>query len=96
MMGTKTLAAAALGLAMLTSQASAQCVDCAIYPNRDYLNGGVETPAAKMGLEHAGGGAPVYDPNAAANAHNAYVESQNRAAHRSIHHRKTRAVRKTR
>jgi hypothetical protein len=56
MMNYKMLAAASVSLMMLTSQASAQCAACAMYPNIDSLNGG-ETPAAKMGLEHAGGAA---------------------------------------
>ncbi|WP_316188853.1 MULTISPECIES: hypothetical protein [unclassified Bradyrhizobium] len=32
----------------------------AMYPNRDVLNGGALTPAGRMGLERAGGAAPVY------------------------------------
>jgi|APCry1669192522_1035417.scaffolds.fasta_scaffold05085_2 hypothetical protein len=79
----KILAAAALGLTMLTSQASAQCVDCAMFPNRDHLNNGTETPASKMGLEYSGGGAPVggYGNRGA----NAAMESQNQVTQRSIH-----------
>ena len=69
----KLLAAASLGLIMLTSQASAQCADCAMYPNRDHLNGGIETPAGRLGLEHAGGAASTY------NGANAQMEPQARA-----------------
>jgi hypothetical protein len=32
----------------------------AMYPNRDVLNGGALTPAGRMGLERAGGAAPVF------------------------------------
>lgn len=66
-------AAASVSLMMLTSQASAQCADCAMYPNMDHLNGG-ETPAAKMGLEHAGGAASTQG------GANAYMAPQDRAA----------------
>lgn len=45
---TKTLVAASLMSIALTSSALAQCVDCALYPDRDYLNNGAPTPAAKM------------------------------------------------
>ncbi|OSI22494.1 hypothetical protein BST65_24610 [Bradyrhizobium canariense] len=31
-----------------------------MYPNRDVLNGGGLTPAGRMGLERAGGAAPVF------------------------------------
>ncbi|TYO67427.1 hypothetical protein FXV83_05455 [Bradyrhizobium hipponense] len=31
-----------------------------MYPNRDVLNGGALTPAGRMGLERAGGAAPVF------------------------------------
>ena len=32
----------------------------AMYPNRDVLNGGALTPAGRIGLERAGGAAPVF------------------------------------
>lgn len=31
-----------------------------MYPNRDVLNGGALTPAGRVGLERAGGAAPVF------------------------------------
>lgn len=31
-----------------------------MYPNRDVLNGGALTPAGRIGLERAGGAAPVF------------------------------------
>jgi len=31
-----------------------------MYPDRDVLNGGALTPAGRMGLERAGGAAPVF------------------------------------
>jgi hypothetical protein len=31
-----------------------------MYPNRDVLDGGALTPAGRMGLERAGGAAPVF------------------------------------
>lgn len=31
-----------------------------MYPNRDVLNGGALTPAGRMGIERAGGAAPVF------------------------------------
>jgi hypothetical protein len=31
-----------------------------MYPNRDVLNGGALTPAGRMGVERAGGAAPVF------------------------------------
>ena len=64
MMDYKTLVAASLMSLTLSSHAFAQCVDCAMYPNRDHLNGG-ETPASKMGLDQPRGATPS---NAANNA----------------------------
>ncbi|HVV42383.1 MAG TPA: hypothetical protein VHC94_15110 [Nitrobacter sp.] len=78
----KLLAAVSLGLMMLTSQASAQCTDCAMYPNRDHLNGGAETPAGRLGLEHSGGAASTY------NGANAQMEPQVRSVQPS-HKRST-------
>jgi hypothetical protein len=65
----KTLVAAALTSMVLTTGAFAQCADCALYPDRDHLNGGVPTPAAKLGLTRQGGTAP-----AANNSGNARAE----------------------
>ena len=66
----KTLVAAALTSILLSSSAFAQCAECALYPNRDPLNGGVETPAAKMGLMRPGGAA------SANTANNAYARAR--------------------
>jgi len=68
------IAAALLSMAAVTS-ASAQLPTWgssdpdafqAQYPDRDVLNGGALTPAGRMGLERAGGAAPVFGAN---NAH---------------------------
>jgi hypothetical protein len=65
----KTLVAASLMSIALTSYAFAQCTECAIYPDRDNLNGGAQTPAGKMGLVRPGGAAGVVvDPNVVNNA----------------------------
>jgi hypothetical protein len=66
----KMFAAAALLSGVAVSSASAQYAEPwmqqepaafqAQYPNRDVLNGGALTPAGRMGLERAGGAAPVY------------------------------------
>jgi hypothetical protein len=47
-MSYKTLVAASLMSIALTSAAFAQCVDCALHPDRDVLNNGAQTPASKM------------------------------------------------
>lgn len=62
-MNYKTLGAASLTLMVLTSSAFAQCADCAMYPDRDHLNGGVQVPAAKMGLMGPSGAAPANTGN---------------------------------
>jgi hypothetical protein len=51
----KTLVAASLMSIALTSAAFAQCSDCALFPDRDVLNGGAPTPASKMGSGSAAG-----------------------------------------
>jgi hypothetical protein len=65
----KLFAAALLLTAGVTTSASAQGwffgqqepgVYQAMHPDRDVLNGGALTPAARMGLEHPYGAAPVY------------------------------------
>jgi hypothetical protein len=56
------LAVATLALTASVQAASAQCVDCALYPDRDHLNGGVLTPAGKMGLQRAYGAAAPSKP----------------------------------
>jgi hypothetical protein len=71
-MNYKTLVAASLASLILTSDAFAQCAECALYPERDHLNGNVETPAAKMGLMGPGGAAGrANNANPANNANNA-------------------------
>ena len=68
-MNYKTLVAASLMSIALTSAATsaafAQCTDCAMYPDRDYLNKGVPTPASKM----------MAEPGAAAAASTANLEN---------------------
>jgi hypothetical protein len=65
----KALAAALVLSTVVATSASAQgwffgqqepAAFQAMYPNRDVLNGGELTPAGRMGLERAGGAAPVY------------------------------------
>ncbi|MEK9280825.1 MULTISPECIES: hypothetical protein [unclassified Bradyrhizobium] len=78
MMNYKTLVATSLMSVLmsisLTSFASAQCVDCAMYPDRDALNKNTQTPAGKSGLIGPGGAAG--SPNAAGSA-NAAAGSAN-------------------
>ena len=68
MTGLKTLAAAALLLAISATSALAQqeSARLAEFPDRDWLNGGVLTPAAREGLQLRGGAA---GNSAAANAY---------------------------
>ena len=72
MSGFKTVIAAALVSITAVTSASAQLPDWAVsnpdafqaqYPDRDVLNGGELTPAGRMGLERAGGAAPVFKTN---------------------------------
>jgi hypothetical protein len=42
-----TLAAATLTSMVFTSDASAQCADCSIYPNRDPFTEGLKTPSVE-------------------------------------------------
>jgi hypothetical protein len=71
MVGLKTRVAAALISLAVTAPAAAQLPEWAVshpgafqsqYPDRDVLNGGALTPAGRMGLERAGGAAPVFGP----------------------------------
>src|SRR6185503_14775146 len=57
MMNYKMLVAASLMSITLSSHASAQCVACAMYPDRDNLNNNAQTPAGKSGLMQPGGAA---------------------------------------
>ena len=68
MTGLKTLAAAALLAAISATSALAQqeSARLAQFPDRDWLNGGGLTPAARLGLQQSGGAA---GHSAAANAH---------------------------
>ncbi len=88
MMNYKTLVAASLMSIALTSAASAQCADCATYPDRDNLNNGAQTPAAKMGLMKPGGaaGSPS-TANSANNVNNARAELRPPHLRRSSHGR---------
>jgi hypothetical protein len=79
----KTLIAAALLSMTAVTSASAQLPGWAVtnpdsfqaqYPNRDVLNGGALTPAGRMGLELAGGAAPVFG------ARNAYAATNRETA----------------
>ena len=84
----KTLVAVALASIALTSislsaPAFAQCVECAMYPNRDPLNGGVETPAGKMGLERPLGAAST---NTANNAYAKVRDHDLRAPRKRLGH----------
>ena len=63
-LSSKAVVAAALMSIGLTSPTFAQCTDCAMYPDRDYLNKGAPTPASKM-MEQPGGAA-AYDARAGA------------------------------
>ena len=61
------IAAALLSTATLSSASAAwsfadqePAAFASMYPNRDVLNGGALTPAGRMGLERAGGAAPVF------------------------------------
>src|ERR1700730_15517448 len=88
----KTLVAASLMSIALTSAASAQCADCATYPDRDILSNGAQTPAAKMGLMRPGGaaGSPsapntANSANGLNNARNAHAEVRPSHLRRSSH-----------
>jgi hypothetical protein len=70
----KTLLAVCLTSITLTSYASAQCVDCSLYPNRDPLNGGAETPAGKIEREGSNGRAASNNGAAPRNANNASAQ----------------------
>ena len=90
MMNYKTLVAASLISIALPSYAFAQCTECALFPDRDPLNKGAQTPAGKMGIVQPGGAAPP--PNAAPiantantvnNPNNARAEIRGQPAQRS-------------
>jgi hypothetical protein len=88
-MNYKTLVAASLMSIALTSAAFAQCVDCAIYPDRDSLNKGAPTPASKMGLTGPGGPAganPASANTAGANTANSKNSAYNARAEARDHH----------
>jgi len=73
-MNYKTLVAASLMSIALTSAAFAQCADCSLYPDRDPLNQGAQTPAGKMGLMRSGGAAGSASANSENRANNARAE----------------------
>jgi hypothetical protein len=68
-MNYKTLVAASLMSFALSSAAFAQCTDCALFPDRDYLNKGAPTLASKM-MAQPGGAA-----NSGISARNARAEA---------------------
>jgi hypothetical protein len=77
----KTLVAASVAVAtvaltsmVLTPAAYAQCLQCAMYPDRDPLNGGVQTPAGKMGMEFPNGAAASHAASVPASVNNARAE----------------------
>jgi hypothetical protein len=67
-MNYKILVAASLMSIALTSAASAQCVDCALHPDRDVLNKGAQTPATRM--VQPGGAAGASTANSEHGAYN--------------------------
>ena len=75
-MNYKTFVAASLMSIALTSAAFAQCTDCALYPDRDYLNKGVPTPASKMMMERPGGVASASTTISENGASNARAEAR--------------------
>lgn len=82
MMNYKTLVVASLMSIALISGAFAQCVACAIYPDRDPLNNGALTPAGKMDLMRRGSGtsssSPAYISKSANEVNNARAQVRNR------------------
>jgi hypothetical protein len=76
MMNYKTLVAASVMSIALTSAAFAQCVDCAMYPDRDHLNNGAPTPASKMGVTRPGGAPAANTANSGNSANNAHAEAR--------------------
>jgi len=89
MMNYKTLVAASLISIALPSYAFAQCTECAMYPDRDPLNKGAQTPAGKSGLMQPGGAAgstnaanTVNNPNNTNNANNARAEMRDNSSQR--------------
>jgi hypothetical protein len=85
-MNYKTLVAASLMSIALTSTAFAQCIECAIYPDRDYLNKGAPTLASKMMAQSAG----ASTANSENNASNARAEARG-AGTRNRHYRDANA-----
>jgi hypothetical protein len=89
-MNCKALVAASLMSVLLTSSAFAQCVECALYPNRDTYTG-QETPAGKMGLMRPNGAAGSTNSGSNANSayaglRSSYMQSGTRGAASTAHH----------
>ena len=85
MMNYKTLVAASLISIALPSYAFAQCTECALYPDRDPLNKGAQTPAGKSGLMQAGGAAGSNNAaNTENNPNNARAEYSSQQPRRGI------------
>ena len=77
------IAAASLATIASTSYASAQCMQCAMYPDRDPLNGGAETPYGKMNRLAREKGTAAPNVAAAPNTvNNAHAEMRGHRAHR--------------
>lgn len=57
LISTATLSAASAAWSFADQEPAAFA---SMYPNRDVLNGGALTPAGRMGIERAGGAAPVF------------------------------------
>jgi len=79
-MNYKTLVAASVMSVVLTSAAFAQCVDCALYPDRDSLNNGAPTPASKLAVPGSANTA-----NSQHSASNARAEASSRHLRRTAH-----------
>jgi hypothetical protein len=82
-MNYKALIAASLMSIAVTSAASAQCVSCALYPDRDYLNDGAPTPASKMTRPGSTAGASTgsaYDAHAEARVPDESVRTNSKGA----------------
>jgi hypothetical protein len=73
-MNYKTFVAASLMSIALTSTAFAQCIECAIYPDRDVLNKLAPTPASKMMAQSDSAGAST--ANFGNKAYNARAEAR--------------------
>jgi hypothetical protein len=74
-MKLKILALVSFALMGSAHGALAQCVDCAIYPDRDHLNGSAVTPAGKTGLQRSYGAASSLSSDALAGVRDQYLQA---------------------